>query len=246
MITIEAGKLANLLTDLLDTADETRGIHLATHRAAIGDEPGETDVLAGLSSTGFVLGHTWAECIGQGESTVWTVDAAAIVVSICKTLAAKGSKEQQVTVDILTSVAPPPDGELKDGELPEWAVTVRETPALFDSDTVFEFHAQHANTFPVETFRRVFTDDMELSDPSWRDLMLSVWNPHVLAPLLKIAKRHSTPRHVEAIRLYRKEDRAVQRVEIGDSWIGAVMPIKPVDRSDLPGIDALLPNQVNA
>ncbi len=237
-ITIGAASLARLLTDLLDTAGA--GIRLDSHRAEIGDEPGQRDVLAGFSSTGFVMGHTWAECIGDGPSTVWPVDAAVIVVGICKAL---NNKSDIATVDILAETAPPPENPVE-GEHPGWTVTVRETPALFDSDTVFEFHAKHASVIREEQVWNIFTEAPELADPQHVDSAQTAWSVNALAPLLRIVKRRCTSKHSEQLRLFRASDRSIHLAQIGDDWLGAAVPVKVVPPEERPSIEPLLPVKV--
>lgn len=237
MITVGANSLARLLTDLLDTAGGT-GIRLDSHRAEIGDEPGLRDVLAGFSSTGFVIGHTWTECVGDGPSTVWPTDAAGIVVAICKAL---HSKSDLATVDILTETAPEPENPVE-GEHPGWTVTVRETPALFDSDTEFEFHAHRASD--EERVWGIFTQAPELADPLFVESPQTAWSMNALAPLLRIVKRRCTAKHSEQLRLFRASDRSVHLAQIGEDWLGAAVPVKRVPQEDAPTIDPLLPVKV--
>lgn len=240
-ITIAATNLARLLTDLLDTAGST-GIRLDSQRAEIGDEPGLHDVLAGFSSTGFVIGHTWTECLGDGPATVWPTDAAGIVVGICKSLA---TKSDAATVDILAETAPPPEDPDAD-QHPGWTVTVRETPALFDSDTVFEFHAQHASAIPEEPLWRIFTTAPDAADPLYVESAQTAWSVNALTPLLRIVKRRCTARHSEQLRLFRAPDRSIHLAQIGDDWLGAVVPVKRVPPEEQPSIEPLLPAQVLA
>lgn len=238
MITIGASSLARLLTDLLDTAGGH--IRLDSHRAAIGDEPGQRDVLAGFSSTGFVVGHTWTECFGDGPSTVWPSDAAGIVVGICKALS---NKSDIATVDILAETAPPPETPVE-GEHPGWTVTVRETPALFDSDTQFEFHALHSSAFREEQVWNIFTESPELADPLYVESAQTAWSMSALAPLLRIVKRRCTSKHSEQLRLFRATDRSIHLAQIGEDWLGAAVPVKLVPPEERPSIEPLLPVKV--
>lgn len=240
-VTIRASNLARLLTDLLDTEAGT-GIRLDSARAAIGENPGAVDLLTGFSSTGFVIGHTWTDCSGDNPASVWPNASAGIVVAICKTLTAK---DEMATVDITMTTAPPPENPV-DGEHPGWTVLVRQTPALFNSDTEFEFHAAHASALPEETLWRIFTEAPENADPLHVDSAQTAWSTSVLAPLLRIAKRRSTSKHNEAVRLFRASDRSTHLAQIGTDWLGAVQPRKlvPPDTSEHPTIAPLLPVKV--
>lgn len=240
-VTIGANTLARLLTDLIDTAGAT-GIRLDSHRAEIGDEPGLRDVLAGFSSTGFVIGHTWAECIGDTVSAVWPADAATVVVGMCK---AMFRDNDTVTVDIDAQTAPKTD-DTADGDHPGWTITVKQTPALFDSDTVFEFHADHAGTFAEERLWNIFTSAPALADARHVDSAQVAWSPSVIGPLMRIVKRRCTSKHTVPLRLFRTSDRAVHLVQIGNDWIGAAQPMQllPPDDGEQPSIDPLLPVKV--
>lgn len=238
-ITIGAASLLRMLTDLLDTVG-AGGIRLDSHRAEVGDEPGLRDVLAGFSSTGYVIGHTWTECIGDGPSTVWPADAAGIVAAICKTIA---NKSDLATVDIIAETAPPPENSV-DGEHPGWTVTVRETPALFGSDTEFEFHAGAAEE--EQKLWDIFTQTPELADPRFVESAQTAWSINALSPLLRIAKRRCTSKRTEPVRLFRASDRSIHLAQIGDDWLGAVVPllVMPDHAGERPTIDPLLPVKV--
>jgi S-DNA-T family DNA segregation ATPase FtsK/SpoIIIE len=242
-VTISTVKLVDLLTDALhtDSAELSQevglGIHIGTSRGGWGEEPGEVDVLTATSTTRFVMGHTWMPCDGQMPATVWPVDAARNVLAIVKSLAGKSGKgEPDITVDIMVATAPIVDGVTGDDEHPGWTITVRETPALFDSDTEFQFHAHPETRFPVAGTARLLGGEFT-EDPKHNRGPLTVWDPSVLKPLVAVASRRKEP-----IRMYRYPRSAAHRIQIGESWLGAAMSATPDPQwpVDAPSIDAAL------
>lgn len=232
-ITIETSKLIDTLTDVLQTAsDVVGGIHLATQRGEAGDEPGVTDLLTATSTDRYTVGHTWIPCDGSAVASVWPVESVKTVLAICKSLGQK-SKDHTVDVDMVT--APPPE-DAKLGEHPGWTVTLSETPALFGSDTEFQFHAHHESKFPLAVVWRALTGQAEDKDlPA--NVPLTQWNAHVLAPLVAVSKRRKSP-----MKFYPSERSLVQVVQIGETWIGAANPVRPVpgELTSEPSIEPLL------
>lgn len=233
-ITVSTKELIDVLTDGLRAAND-RGIHIATYRAPYLDEPGNCDLLAVTSSTGYVLGHTWIRCDGQlRHAAVWPTASAATVLSICKSLVKKGDENNEHTVDIhmvMAEVA----ADAKEGDHPGWTVTLSETPALFDSDTEFQFHAHAEWVFPIDGVRRMLwhgplPEDAKVPEAT----ALTRWSSHVLEPLVKIAARRGEP-----IQFFRSPDRLNQRVQIGLTWLGAAQPrtIPPGEGSEEPTVE---------
>ena len=199
-VTIATSKLIDTLKDALQTAGT--GVHFATHRGPWRDEPGDVDLLAATSSSGYVVGHTWIPIAGQvRQPSVWPVDAAETVLAICKSLARKGEEH---TVDIDMVMADPPD-DAKEGDHPGWTVTLSETPALFDSDTEFQFHAHSEDKFPLRTVRRIFAGDITLQRGDFEETPLTLWSATVLAPLVAVAKRRKMQ-----LQFFRSSERSVQ------------------------------------
>lgn len=234
--TVTTTRLIELITDALHTADADGliGIHIATSRAAFGEEAGLGDVLAATSTTGYVMGHSWIVCEGQIPASVWPVDAARNVLAIAKSLARKGSDDDYPrTVDISLTKAPAVDDG---GEHPGWIVTVRDTPALFDSDTELQFHAEPETRFPIAAVSSILGGLADL-DVRFKNVPLTVWGASVLKPLVAIAVRRKKP-----IQLYRYTGRGAHLVQIGDTWIGAAMARHPDPEQDVDGptIEAVL------
>lgn len=233
--TAAVSRLIELLTDALQTtADDTcGGIHVATARGPWGADPGDRDVLAATSTTGTVMGHCWVACDGQIPASVWPEDAARNVLAIAKSLAKKGGDDDPRTVDISAVRAPGPD----DGdEHPGWIVTVRDSPALFDSDTELQFHAHHESRFPTAAINRILSGAGDL-DARLKNVPLTVWSATVLKPLVAVAARRKAP-----IQLYRQTGRAAHLVQIGETWLGAAMCRHPDPEQDTqgPSIEAVL------
>lgn len=232
-ITIETAKLIDTLTDSLQTAsDAVGGIHIATQRGDFGDEPGVTDWLTATSTDRYVIGHTWIPCDGNTVGQVWPVESVKTVLAILKSLAQK-SKDH--TVDVETVTAPMPE-DAKLGEHPGWTVTLSETPALFESDTEFQFHAHHEGKFPLAMARRVLAGRAEDENPP-ASVPLTQWNAHVLAPLVAVSKRRKSP-----MRFFRSPLSMLHVVQIGETWLGAASPVKPVpgELTTEPTIEAVL------
>lgn len=225
-LTVGTSTLIGLLTDALQTAETdpeavATGLHVATHRDDFGDEPGAVDLIAITSTDTRVAGHTFDIVNGQVVPSVWPVNAAMTVLAICKNLIKVRGKEHTVDIEVVEQV---PDGEPSGDEKPDhpgYLVTVSETPALFDTDTEFQFHADHEARFPLDGIRRIILGEGSESGVK-SDGSETHWNPHVLAPLAAIARRRK-----ERIMFYRFAQHA-QAVQIGDSWIGAAMPITPI------------------
>lgn len=236
-ITVATKQLVEVLTDALRTSNDN-GVHIATYRAPYKDEPGNVDLLAVTSSTGYVLGHTWIRCDGQLRyPSVWPVSSTASVLAICKSLAKKGDENNEHTVDIDMVMADLPD-DAKPGDHPGWTVTLSETPALFDSDTEFQFHAADESVFPINTVRRLLAGGPKPEgDKSPAPTLQTTWGSGVLEPLVKISVRRGAP-----MEFYRAADRLLQRVQIGDTWLGAAMPRTPSpgEATDEPTIEAVL------
>ncbi|QDK01159.1 FtsK-like DNA translocase [Mycobacterium phage Purky] len=232
-LTVATTKLVEILTDAQATASADFGVHIATQRAPWRDEPGDVDLLSATSTTRYVLGHTWIPVDGRIDPMVWPVDVVANVLALCKSWAkAKGDTH---TVDIdLVLADPPEDG--KDDEHPGWTVTLRETPALFDSDNEFQFHAHHEDRFPTSIVHRIRTGRF-VTKEDYEEVPVTLWSASVLQPLVAVAKRRKMQ-----IQMFRSPERLLQIVQIGDTWIGMAMPATPLpgDPVDGPSIEPVL------
>lgn len=239
-ITVGTANLIGLLTDALSTSDKSGdlglGVHMATHRDGHGDEPGEVDLLAATSTDRFVVGHGFVPVDGQIPTSVWPVDSTRTVIHVCQSLLSAHGRDHTVDVEVVEVL---PSGPVnKDGADADstFMVTLRETPALFDSETEFQFQAQSERSFPTRTVWRSLTG--RLTDPKFRPSVETGWSPKILASVTAVAKRQKEP-----MWFYPTPGGFCQRVQIGGSWIGAAMPIRPApgesDRTE-PSIDPLL------
>jgi S-DNA-T family DNA segregation ATPase FtsK/SpoIIIE len=233
-ITVATQKLIDILTDALQTAsNDFGGIHLTTTRAPWRDEPSDVDLLAASSTNRRVLGHTWIPCDGRIDPMVWPCQSVSDVLALIKSWSK--IKGETHTVDISLALADPPE-DAKEDEHPGWTVTLRETPALFDSDNEFQFHAHHEAKFPISIVHRLRTNTF-VTKEDYTEVPLTLWSPNVLKPLVAVAARRSMN-----IQMFRSPDRLLQIVQIGDTWIGIAMPSTPMpgDTTDGPGIEPVL------
>jgi hypothetical protein len=247
-LTIATTNLIDTLTDALQTADTDPesfgpGIHIATHRDGYGDEPGRCDLLAATSTDRFVIGHSWVPVTGQVVPSVWPADATKTVVTICKQLLAVRGKTHTVDVEVVEVV---PDGEPsgdQKAEHPGYVVTLCETPALFDTDTEFQFHADHEARFPLATAEKVLTGNSEPNE-KLVDGPETQWNAGVLASITAVSKRRKEP-----MRFFRHPQHTAHIVQIGQTWIGAAMPMVALPGESLsePSIEPLIvvPNKAS-
>lgn len=240
-ITVSTVQLIETLTDSVQTTEEDPaamcpGIHIATHRAPYGDEPGNLDILAATSTDRFVLGHCTIVVNGQVIPTVWPVDATKTVITICKQLVAARGKEHTVDLETVEVVA---DGDVSGDEKdthPGYVVTLRETPALFDTDTEFQFHADHESRFPLATVHQVLSGDAARDEKHTQGAETQ-WAPRVLTAITAVAKRRKSP-----MRFFRYQHQAPHLVQIGPNWLGAAMPIRSLPGEELkePSIEPLI------
>lgn len=234
-ITVATTKLIDVLTDSLQTATNFHGggIHLASQRGPWREEPGNVDLLAFTSTTGSAVGHTWIPVDGQMWPHVWPCENAVTVLAICKSLLQRRGKEHTVDIDLVRA-EPPADA--KEDEHPGWIVSVSETPALFASDTEFQFHAHPEDKFPIRAMQRILqpATELPLDVEESEDTPLTLWSAGVLAPLVSVAKRRKMQ-----MQFFRSPFRKVQVVQIGDTWIGAATPATPLpgEHGEQPSID---------
>lgn len=215
-ITVGTSKLIDHLTDALATAGP--GVHLTTGRGPWRDEPGDVDLFVATSSNRHVLGHTWIPCDGSLTAAVWPCSDTRTLLGVLKVLSKKGENH---TVDITMVQAEAKENAKTDAH-PGWIVTVSETKALFDSDTEFQFHADHESRFPLNWAMRILSDDFERPDDEYVETPLTLWGSDSLKRLASVAARRGTN-----IQCFRSSERLLQLVQIGDTWIGAAAPIRP-------------------
>ncbi|QFG09084.1 FtsK-like DNA translocase [Mycobacterium phage ThulaThula] len=235
-VTVSTTNLIDILTDAMATAcNSVGGVHITTSRAPWGEEPGDVDLLVATSTTKYVVGHTWIPADGRLEPSVWPIESVANVLAICKSLARSRGKEH--TVDVYMGTADRTEDN-RDDDHPGWTITLRETPALFDSDTEFQFHAHPEAKFPIRGVLHMMRGQIPPSDDE--EVALTPWSPGVLGPLVTVAKRRKMQ-----VRMFRTRARGLHIVQIGDTWIGAAAPGKPMpgEPTGRPGIEPVLTHE---
>ena len=132
--TIATKDLIGLLIDLIQTVGDgpLGAVHLRTMAGYWRDEPGRTNLLAGVSSSGVVGGHTWALASGTIEPTAWSIDDARAVIAVFKPAVKMHGPNHTVDIEV--------DSERH--------ITVRETPALFDAGSELAFTGWDPAEFP--------------------------------------------------------------------------------------------------
>lgn len=230
-ITVNTGNFIGLLGDAIQTSDQKSkqplGIHLSTHRGGYGAEPGVIDLLAATSTDRFMVGHGFIPAEGQMPACVWPLDAVRTAQRMCKEFSdARGSDH---TVDIEMSKRTADDGEVY------YLVTLRETPALFEADTKFEFRAATEEGYPLKGVWRALTG--QPSPKKYTQSNEVGWSPRLVAAVSAIAKRQK-----ESMWWYRTPGSPTWRVQIGGSWIGAINPVvaAPGTSRSEPSVDTLL------
>lgn len=217
--TIQTRKFLGFLDDLLITAgslpDDTtfNGIHVSSSRGPWNEEPGDVDLLVGISANGEVVGNTWVPGIGEVEAGFWSTVNVKNIKYVFTPLAKKHDKEKADDPHHITIV-------VKDG-----FVTIVEETA--DEPTEFLFPVEE-NDFPLEGLKKWVTGETSRNTPKDKnsveaeDGALTVWTP-ALGQVLAVAKRRK-----QFLRLYRGDHAAkIYLAQIGDTWRGAIKPHVP-------------------
>lgn len=215
---ILTSQLLGLLTDLLRTAHPdadagaVSGILLHTARGHHGSEPGALELLAGISTTRRIAGHTYTPCAGQLVApTLWPRAQVRSAITVFKAARGRDPRNQHA-VEIHAG-----GGE----------VEIREDPNLIDDGIRLTFGELDAADFPARSayqlLRTEFTTDYH--DPDDRLVPPSALTHHHagdLVPFLAVANRRG-----EALRLYRRHQFRPQLVQIGDSYRGILAAVIP-------------------
>lgn len=235
-VRILTGALLGMLSDLIQTADRgdeagiMGGITLHTSRGGFGDQPGLSDLLAGVSSDRYVVGHTYFWCTGQlSAPTWWSIQNARNVLSVFK--AARGKDPQNTHAVELERMG---NGE----------ILIREDPNLIDEGVSLSFSEGDVSEYPAPTLYRLLDEklpptlirDGKFVDPVPRTQVIA----QVVVPFTKVALRRR-----EIIRLYRTHQDARVLVQIGESYRGLLMPYRAVDLTgdvDHPDADVHAPD----
>jgi hypothetical protein len=213
-VRIQTRALLALLTDLLQTADTSEdatqfgAVLLHTGRGHLGDEPGELDLLCGISTTGTIAGHTYVSCTGQltAGPSVWAVRDARSVLAVFKTPA---KKDELHAVDLH-----------REGPM----VTVSEDPNLLTDGLKLSFAEVPLVDFPGPGLYRMIdrTTASILVDAAGREIpaqpRTDVYADR-LDPFAKVAARRKAP-----VQLYRTHQTEAVLVQVGDFYRGMLIP----------------------
>lgn len=205
--TVTTRDLLALLTDLIATAGAGKlgAIHLRTTVGYWRDEPGRTNLLAGVSSSGVVGGHTWTLASGTIEPTVWSVDDARAVIAVFKHAVKENGQSHSVDIDV--------DSERH--------VTVRETPALFDAGSELTFTGWDPADYPYGPITRALSADdapeARLAPGTSQPTVSTAWSGPAMRAVLAVEKRNGTN-----LRLWRVPGTQRHLAQIGDEWRGFI------------------------
>ena len=217
--TIQTRKFLGLLDDLLITAspkdDEPtfNGIHISSARGAWDEEPGEVDLLVGVSANGEVSGNTWLPGIGSIESGFWSFANVKNVKFVFAPLAKKHDKEKGDDPHHVNII------------VDNGFVTIVEETA--DEPTELQFPLEETD-FPYSGIVKLIKGEISGNTPKDQngsdaeDGALTVWTP-ALGLVLKVASRRK-----ELLRLYRGDHSAkMYLAQIGNTWRGSIKPYVP-------------------
>lgn len=204
--TIATKDLVGLLIDLIQTAGDgpLGAVHLRTMAGYWRDEPGRTNLLAGVSTSGVVGGHTWALAAGTLEPMVWSVDDAKAVIAVFKPAVKMHGPNHTVDIEV--------DSERH--------ITVRETPALFDAGSELAFTGWDPADYPYGPVARALTADDDVpvaGGDATREAPHTTWAGAAMRALLAVEKRRAAN-----LRLWKLPGTGRHLVQIGDEWRGFI------------------------
>lgn len=214
-VRVQTRALIALLSDLILTAskDPDAGVLgavlLHTGRGAVGDEPGQTDLLVGASTDRFVAGHTYTACSGQLPTpTLWAVRDIKSLVAVFKDPA---KKDEMHAVDIT-----------RDGLL----VTVQEDPNLFDDGLRLSFAQMSLDGYPaVSLYRNLDRHTADIVENADGDPVDSLARTDLgsaqLDAFVKVAAHRKLP-----VQLYRTHQVEPILVQVGGHYRGLLMPVR--------------------
>jgi S-DNA-T family DNA segregation ATPase FtsK/SpoIIIE len=213
-VRVQTRSLLALLADLTHTtakdpdAGAIGGILLHTGRGEIGEEPGQTDLLAGASTDLFVAGHTYTACSGQlaGEPTLWALRDVKSVLAVFK---ASAKADELHAVDIT-----------RDGPL----ITIAEDPNLFDDGLRLSFAQMPIDNYPAASvYRNLDRETADKVENQLGDLVEALprtdYATSKLDAFLKVASARKAP-----LQLYRTHQAEPILVQIGHTYRGVMIP----------------------
>lgn len=217
-IRIDTGQLVAVLTDLVHTAAEpeagaTAGVLLHATQGFRAGEPGRTTLLAGTSTTGHAVGHTYTWCTGVLWPTLWPVQDVKAVIAVLGPLA-KQHKNHAVEI------------RSEDG-----SVVISEDADLFGGGLALTFGAGDLDKYPRHVWQVLTAPPasvQEAYDSEIPNLPRTDISPSMLVPFIKVGKRRG-----EVLKIYRYHQRKRVLIQIGDTYVGALTPKSwPDDDSD--------------
>ncbi|ALE77705.1 hypothetical protein WY02_03740 [Pseudonocardia sp. AL041005-10] len=226
--------LIGMLSDLIHTADLAPdagvlgAVMVHTARGAIGEQPGDQDLLAGVSTDRFTAGHAYVGCDGQltGGPSLWNVQDCRSVIAVFKTAA---KRDEFHHLEVTRSAA---------------VVTLREDPNLFDDGLSLSFAQQPLAQFPgpflYDYLARPTADEVQLDDGTMQGaLPRTDLTGSNVASFVRIADRRRC-----SIRLFRTHQRESIAVQIGPTYRGILMPARYEPTSDerTPDNDVVAPD----
>ena len=231
--TVTTRDLLGMLADLIATAGVTpslAAVHLRTRVGYWKDEPGQTTLLTGVSSSGIVGGHTWCLATGGLEPTVWSIaDCRAVRAVFASAVKLHGVDH---TVDIEVSG--------------EHQVTIRETPALFDAGTELTFTGADPANYPYAQICKALSDTTDTAvkrlGVQIADSRLTSWGGEAMRALLAVEKRRGAD-----LRLWRLHSSGRHLAQIGDEWRGFIYAraVDDDEATDTPTTDLNIEPEVN-
>ena len=210
MIRIATARLCALLTDMIvTTAPEDSAYPIFSNLVLYtdrgyphADEPGQSDVLVGMSTNRRVAAHAFVDCDGQATPMLWPVSKALTVIQMFKPKTkTKGGSDHGVTIS-------------RDGD----HVIVQEDPNLFDDGDQFTFKLGDVEDYPTQLVKMI----ADMPPLGSKDTVKARTDFHHgdLALLCQIAKRRNT-----LIETYRVHQDQRLLVQIGPYWRGWIRPV---------------------
>lgn len=232
---ILTSRLLGVLADLLQTTHPDSGmgaiggVLLHSARGHHGAEPGRLELLAGISTDRFTIGHTYAPCSGGLRApTLWSRRDVRSALTVFKAAREK-DKNDVHAVEIHTL-----DGE----------VEIREDPNLIDDGVRLTFGELDATDFPARSTYRLL--EYTVGGPVIRDgrtipvAAATHYHGSLLTPFIKIAARRG-----ELIRIYRPHQHRAQLIQIGETYRGVLAANIPAAENydpDAPDADIYPPD----
>lgn len=224
MIRISTGHLVAMLTDLVHTAGDPAlstvlaGVLLHSTRGHLDGDPGATTLLVGTSSTGHIVGHTYAHCSGSLPPTLWPIGDVRAVIASFKPLV-RDNKDHAVEINADAGV-----------------IAVAEDPNLLGEGLKLSFTGGDVAEYPPGVWRLL--TDVPLAPPARADGTPPMTNaprtdllPSALGPFLAIAKRRNS-----AMEFYRNHQHVPVQLQIGPRYRGVLKPERWDDESRDAGI----------